>query len=151
MRIKPGPAARGARRAQRVPALQPATERARRRRERQRRRRIGHDRVHAERGPVPLSYSTNSFTEAVNRSYATPIYAALAASNPFQAVETGYAGASSDGLTELDYSGSLTSTAPDASNGNVVQTVELGLGAEAAPRRWHSDSAAPKDAHCTPP
>ena len=80
------------------------------------------------RGPVPLSYSTNSFTEAVNRSYATPIYAALAASTPFQAVETGYAGASSDGLAELDSSGSLTSTAPDASNGNVVQTVRLGLG-----------------------
>lgn len=80
------------------------------------------------RGPVPLSYSTNSFTEAVNRSYATPIYAALAASTPFGAVETGFAGTSSDGLTELDSSGALTSTAPDASNGNVVQTVKLGLG-----------------------
>jgi glucoamylase len=77
------------------------------------------------RGPVPLSYSTNSFTEAVNRSYATPIYAALAASQPFQAVETGFEGTASDGLTELDNSGALTSTAPDASNGNVVQTVEL--------------------------
>ncbi len=80
------------------------------------------------RGPVPLSYSTNSFTEAVNRSYATPIYAALAASTPLRAVETGFAGTSSDGLTELDSSGTLTSTAPDASNGNVVQTVRLGLG-----------------------
>ena len=79
------------------------------------------------RGPVPLSYSTNSFTEAVNRSYATPIYAALAASTPFSAVETGFAGTSSDGLSELDSSGALTTTAPDASNGNVVQTVELGL------------------------
>ena len=59
-------------------------------------------------GPVPLSYSTNSFTEAVNRSYATPIYAALAASTPFPAVETGFAGTGSDGLTELDSSGSLT-------------------------------------------
>src|SRR5580693_4702828 len=76
-------------------------------------------------GPVPLSYSTNSFTDAVNRSYATPIYAALAASTPFPAVETGFAGTASDGLTELDASGALTSTAPNASNGNVVQTVEL--------------------------
>ena len=33
-------------------------------------------------GPVPLSYSTNSFTDAVNRSYATPIYAALASKHP---------------------------------------------------------------------
>jgi glucoamylase len=82
------------------------------------------------RGAVPLSYSTNSFTEAVNRSYATPIYAALSAAQPFAAVETGFEGTSSDGLTELDSSGSLTSAvsaggAPDASNGNVTQTVEL--------------------------
>jgi glucoamylase len=76
-------------------------------------------------GQIPLSYSTNSFTEAVNRSYATPIYAALAGSQPFQTVETGFAGTASDGLTELDSSGALTSNAPDASNGNVVQTVEL--------------------------
>jgi glucoamylase len=81
--------------------------------------------VTTSRGPVPLSYSTNSFTEAANRSYATPIYAALAASKPFQAAETGFAGTASDGLTELDNSGALTSTAPDASDGNVVQTVEL--------------------------
>jgi len=76
-------------------------------------------------GPVPLSYSTNSFTQAVNRGYAEPIYAALSASSPFAAVETGFAGTASDGLTELDSSGGLTSSAPDASNGNVTQTVEL--------------------------
>ena len=88
--------------------------------------------AHTARGPVPLAYSTNSFTEAVNRSYATPSYAALAASTPFGAVETGFAGTSSDGLTELDSSGSLTSAAPDADNGNVVQTVKLALGSGAA-------------------
>ncbi len=84
--------------------------------------------VPTSRGPVPLSYSTNSFTEAVNRGYATPVYAALAASTPFGAVQTGYAGTASDGLTELDGSGTLTPAAPDASNGNVVQTVKLDLG-----------------------
>ncbi|HET9058460.1 MAG TPA: glucodextranase DOMON-like domain-containing protein [Acidimicrobiales bacterium] len=78
-------------------------------------------------GPVPLAYSTNSFTEATNRDYATPIYAALAASQPFAAVETGFAGTASDGLSELDTSGSLTTTASDADNGNVVQTVELSM------------------------
>ena len=83
--------------------------------------------VDTARGPVPLSYSTNSFTEAVNRSYASPIYAALAASTPFAAVQTGFAGTSSDGLTELDSSGALTPAAPDADNGNVVQTVKLAL------------------------
>src|SRR5580692_6462150 len=63
------------------------------------------------RGPVPLSYSTNSFTEAVNRSYATPVYAALAASTPFSAVQTGFAGTASDGLSELDSSGAVTPAA----------------------------------------
>ncbi|MHB1527326.1 MAG: glycoside hydrolase family 15 protein [Candidatus Dormibacteria bacterium] len=38
-------------------------------------------------------------------------------------------GASSDGLNQLDSSGALTSGPPDASDGNVVQTVELRLGA----------------------
>ena len=85
--------------------------------------------VSTPRGPVPLSYSTNSFTEAVNRSYAAPIYAAMAADVPFAAVETGFAGTASDGLTELDSSGTLTPAAPDASDGNVVQTVRLGLAA----------------------
>ena len=88
--------------------------------------------VHTARGDIPLSYSTNSFTEAVNRSYATPIYAALAASQPFAAVETGFAGASSDGLNQLDSYRRLTTHVPDADNGNVVQTVELNM-AQARP------------------
>ncbi len=98
--------------------------------------------VATPRGPVPLSYSTNSFTEAVNRSYATPIYAALAASQPFQAVETGFEGSASDGLIELDNSGALTSTAPDASNGNVVQTVELADSSETVALGFGSTSDA---------
>ncbi len=98
--------------------------------------------VATPRGPVPLSYSTNSFTEAVNRSYATPIYSALAASQPFQAVETGFEGTASDGLTELDNSGALTSTAPDASNGNVVQTVELAGNSETVALGFGSTSDA---------
>jgi len=83
--------------------------------------------VATPRGPIPLSYSTNSFTEAVNRDYATPIYAALASDGAFKKIETGFEGTASDGLSELDASGALTSTAPNASNGNVVQTVQLGL------------------------
>jgi glucoamylase len=88
--------------------------------------------VSTPRGPIPLSYSTNSFTEAVNRDYATPIYAALASDGAFKKIETGFAGTASDGLSELDASGALTSTAPDASNGNVVQTAELTLKGGAA-------------------
>ena len=93
-------------------------------------------------GPVPLAYSTNSFTEAVNRSYARPLYAALAANSPFPVVETGFAGTGSDGLTELDNSGALTSTAPDASNGNVVQTVELGSDSQTVALGFGSSSHA---------
>src|SRR5487761_1177343 len=89
--------------------------------------------VPTARGSIPLSYSTDSFTEALNRDYATPIYAAMAASSPFSAVETGFAGASSDGLNQLDASQSLSSTAPDASDGNVVQTVELTPSTDATP------------------
>jgi glucan 1,4-alpha-glucosidase len=99
--------------------------------------------VHTSRGDIPLSYSTNSFTEAVNRSYATPIYAALAASQPFTSVETGFAGTSSDGLNELDSSGALTTTAPDASNGNVVQTVELDMAHPGSGPRVFDRAAAP--------
>ena len=85
-------------------------------------------------GQIPVSYSTNSFTEAVNRSYATPIYAALAASRPFAEVESGYVGSATDGVTELDNAHALTagpSAAPDTDNGNVAQTVELSLSGSA--------------------
>jgi glucoamylase len=88
--------------------------------------------VQTSRGAVPLAYSTNSFTEATNRSYASPIYAALAASRPFAAVETGFAGTPSDGLAELEGSGSLGAAATEADNGNVVQTVELDMSQHAA-------------------
>ncbi len=84
--------------------------------------------VTTSRGEIPISYSTNSFTEATNRDYASPIYAALAASRPFSAIETGFAGTPTDGLAELDSSGQLTTSAPDANDGNVVQTVELSMG-----------------------
>jgi glucoamylase len=76
-------------------------------------------------GQIPLAYSTNSFTDAVNRTYAEPIYSALVASSPFSAVENGFVGSQTDGLTELDNGQRLTSTGTDANNGNVVQTVEL--------------------------
>ncbi|MGH9106372.1 MAG: hypothetical protein ACRDZX_11170, partial [Acidimicrobiales bacterium] len=89
--------------------------------------------VETPRGAVPLSYSTNSFSEATNRTYATPIYAALAASEPFAAVETGFAGSGSDGLYELDATGTLSAGAPDADNGNVVQTVQLSMGTGGPP------------------
>lgn len=84
-------------------------------------------------GPIPLDDSTSSATNAVNRTYAQPIYLAMAASRPFAAVSNGYAGTPSDGLTELEQPGHLTTDTPDAADGNVVNTVEAPLGRGAPP------------------
>ena len=76
---------------------------------------------------VPVISSTNTVTNAVNRSYAVPTYMALADSNPSPEASVGYAGTSSDGLTQLDSSHALTpyGSAPD---GHVVATQELAPG-----------------------
>ena len=71
--------------------------------------------------PIPVIFSTNTVTNAVNRNYAVPTYMALAASTPITTASVGYAGTASDGLTQLDASHALTSysTAPD---GHIVAT-----------------------------
>ena len=70
--------------------------------------------------PVPVVYSTNTVTDAVNRDYAVPTYMALAATSD-QAASVGYEGTASDGLTQLDATHSLASytSAPD---GHIVAT-----------------------------
>jgi glucoamylase len=89
--------------------------------------------------PVPVIFSTNTVTNAVNRDYAVPTYVALAASTPAQTASVGYAGTPSDGLTQLDAARTLTAydSAPDGhivateavtpSQGNSV-TLALGFG-----------------------
>jgi hypothetical protein len=52
--------------------------------------------------PVPVSYDTSTSSNAVNRDYAVPLYAALRADRPFRGRGVGFAGAPSDGLTQLD-------------------------------------------------
>src|SRR6202050_1512342 len=76
---------------------------------------------------IPVVFSTNTVTNAVNRSYAVPTYMALAPSTPSPVASVGYAGTASDGLTQLDATHSLTpySSAPD---GHIVATEELALG-----------------------
>ena len=71
--------------------------------------------------PVPVIFSTNTVTNAVNRDYAVPTSMALAASAPATAASVGYAGTASDGLTQLDASHTLTpyTSAPD---GHIVAT-----------------------------
>jgi glucoamylase len=67
-------------------------------------------------------------TNAANRDYAQPVYAALDASTPFAEVTNGFAGTASDGLIQLDATHALTTTFTDAINGNLVQTARAPLG-----------------------
>jgi glucoamylase len=82
------------------------------------------------RGGIPVGYSTNSFSEAVNRTYATPSYAALAeassdGTSSFRSIDNGFAGSASDGLTELTSGHALSEAHASASDGDVSTTVEL--------------------------
>jgi len=76
--------------------------------------------------PIAVAYDTVTATNAANRDYAQPVFAAL--DGPFSQVTNGFAGAASDGLTQLDSSRSLTSTFDSAADGNVVQVAQLNLG-----------------------
>lgn len=71
-----------------------------------------------------VSSDTNTVTNAVNRDYAVPLYGALRADRPFRSASSGYVGAPSDGLRQLDEARTLTAIA-QAENGNVVQTAEV--------------------------
>ena len=69
---------------------------------------------------ILVASDPNTVTNAVNRDYAQPVYAALDA--PFAETTNGFAGTDSDGLTQLDASHALTTSYTTASDGNVVQT-----------------------------
>jgi len=69
---------------------------------------------------IPVVYSTNTITEAANRSYAVPTYMAMTATSAGQA-SVGYAGTASDGLTQLDGAHALTPTT-SAADGHIVAT-----------------------------
>ena len=85
----------------------PTAERQRRRRSRQRRRRTRRPSTTSTGHPVPVSIDTVTATNAANRDYAQPVYAALRADRPFPVVSSGYAGTASDGLIQLDATHSL--------------------------------------------
>jgi glucoamylase len=69
---------------------------------------------------MPVVYSTNTTTEAANRSYAVPTYMAMTATSAGRA-SVGYAGTASDGLTQLDGAHALT-PATSAADGHIVAT-----------------------------
>jgi glucan 1,4-alpha-glucosidase len=77
--------------------------------------------------PIPVSYDTNTQTNAANRDYAVPSFLALKASSPFTAASSGFVGTASDGLTELDATHTLNPTYTDATGGNVEQTAQVKL------------------------
>jgi glucoamylase len=75
--------------------------------------------------PVPVIYSTNTVTDAVNRDYAVPTYMALESSSPSPAVSVGYEGTPSDGLTELDATHTLSPEYTSAPDGHIVATEDV--------------------------
>jgi glucoamylase len=77
--------------------------------------------------PLPVAYDTNTKTNAVNRTYAVPVYSALAASFPFLQVSSGFVGQPSDGQVQLDSTHTLTNLYNEADNGNVVQIAQVDL------------------------
>ena len=76
---------------------------------------------------VPIAFDTNTTSQAVNRTYAVPVYSALDASMPFTQVSNGFVGQPSDGLVQLDASHRLTALYSQAMNGNLVQTAQANI------------------------
>jgi glucoamylase len=75
--------------------------------------------------PVLVSFDPVTETNAANRDYAQPVFAAL--DGAFTEATSGFVGAPSDGLAQLDAAHELTTTYADALGGNVVQTARVGL------------------------
>ena len=76
---------------------------------------------------VPVAFDTLTKSNAVNRTYAVPVYSALDASTPFTRVSNGFVGQPSDGLVQLDTSHNLTAIYTQANDGNLVQTAQADI------------------------
>ena len=75
---------------------------------------------------VLVASDPNTVTNAANRDYAQPVYAAL--DGALSEATSGYVGAAGDGLVQLDASHALTQINNEALDGNVVQTARVALG-----------------------
>jgi GH15 family glucan-1,4-alpha-glucosidase len=80
--------------------------------------------------PILLASDLVTATNAANRDYAQPVYAAL--DGPFANASVGFAGSESDGIVQLDASHALTPAFPDAKDGNVVGAAQVTLGSDGA-------------------
>jgi glucoamylase len=76
---------------------------------------------------VPVSFDTNTLSQANRTAYAVPSFLALKANKPFSSVSSGFVGTASDGLTQLDASHQLGPITTSATNGNVEQTAGIRL------------------------
>ena len=76
--------------------------------------------------PVLVASDPNTATNAANRDYAQPVYAAL--DGTLTEATSGFVGAASDGLVQLDASHGLTRADDEALGGNVVQTARVAVG-----------------------
>jgi glucan 1,4-alpha-glucosidase len=72
---------------------------------------------------ILVADDTVTATNAANRDYAQPVFAALDGS--FGEASSGFVGTESDGLTELDATHTLSPAYTDAADGNVEQTALL--------------------------
>jgi glucan 1,4-alpha-glucosidase len=75
--------------------------------------------------PVLVSSDPVTTTNAANRDYAQPVYAAL--DGALSEATSGFVGDPTDGLVQLDASHAITSPTPTVTNGNVVQTARVAL------------------------
>lgn len=75
--------------------------------------------------PVLVASDPNTQTNAANRDYAQPVYAAL--DGNFTEASSGFAGSASDGFVQLDTSRQLNPAFDEAFGGNVVQVARLAL------------------------
>jgi GH15 family glucan-1,4-alpha-glucosidase len=82
--------------------------------------------------PVPVSFDTNTVSQANRTAYAVPSYIALKASTPFTSVSSGFVGTPGDGLTQLDATHQLGPITDSATGGNVEQTAGIQLDATGA-------------------
>ncbi|MDQ1546096.1 MAG: glucoamylase [Actinomycetota bacterium] len=77
--------------------------------------------------PIPVSFDTNTVSQANRTAYAVPSYLALKASKPFTSVSSGFVGTASDGLSQLDSTHALGPVTDSATGGNVEQTAAIQL------------------------
>jgi glucoamylase len=77
--------------------------------------------------PIPVSFDTNTVSQANRTAYAVPSYIALTATKSFSSVSSGFVGTASDGLTQLDASHQLGPITTSATGGNVEQTAGIRL------------------------